>query len=66
MFTSDSMRGTSLDDTRIFRPVMRKQRCKVFFRVWSTDPSPTQGPSPKPLHKGGEYNLLFDVGISQL
>ena len=37
MFTADSMRGTNLDDTRIFRPVMRKQRCKVFFRVQSTE-----------------------------
>ena len=33
MFTADSTRGPSLDDTRISRPVMRKQRCKVFLQA---------------------------------
>ncbi len=50
MFTADSMRGPSLDDTRIFLPALGKQRCKVFFRA---DPLCPAGISPSMGRRAG-------------
>ena len=61
MFTADSMRGTSLDDTRIFRPVMRKQRCKVFLEYGVQTPPQPKDPPPNPSTREGSiiYCLMW-------
>ena len=51
MFTADSMRGPSLDDTRIFRPAPHTEGCKGFYRA---DPSPSL-----PSMGGSSYNWLM-------